>query len=170
MNPAYIAALSIAVVAAICDLRSRRIPNILTFGAALAALAYHLVTGGPRGLGLAAAGWFVGAIIFLIPFALRGLGGGDLKLLAALGAWIGPADALWLALYTGVAGGVMAIVVAVFHGYLQRALQNVWLLLCHLRVAGLRAMPGLTLDGTAAPKLAYALPILMGMVGVVWLR
>ena len=170
MNPVYVAALCIAVVAAACDLRSRRIPNLLTFGAALAALAYHAVTGGPWALASSAGGWFVGAIIFLIPFALRGLGGGDLKLLAALGAWIGPQDALWLALYTGVAGGVMAVIVALYYGYLRRALRNVWLLLCHLRVAGLQAMPDLTLDGSSAPKLAYALPILMGMVGVVWLR
>ena len=48
-----------------------------------------------------------------MPFALRGLGGGDVKLIAALGAWLGPVNALWLGLYAGVAGVVMALVVAV---------------------------------------------------------
>jgi hypothetical protein len=44
------------------------------------------------------------------------------------------------------------------------------MLLCHWRVAGVSALPELTLDGSSAPKLAYAVPILAGMVAVVWLR
>jgi len=170
MSSVQLAAIVIAIVAAGCDLRMRRIPNLLTFGAAATGVVYHLISGGFAGLGHSAAGWFVGALVFVVPFALRGLGGGDVKLLAALGAWIGPGDVLWLALYTGVAGGAMAVVVAVANGYLRRAFDNVWMLLCHWRVAGLRVLPELTLDGSSAPKLAYAVPILAGMVAVAWLR
>jgi prepilin peptidase CpaA len=169
MNPVHFAALSTAVVACGCDLRTRRIPNVLTFGAAVSGFAYHAVTGGAAGLGDSALGWLVGALVFIVPFALRGLGGGDVKLLAALGAWIGPGSAIWLALYTGVAGGVLAIAIALAHGYVGIALRNVRLLLCHWRVAGLTAMPQITLDGSSAPKLAYALPILLGMVATIWL-
>jgi prepilin peptidase CpaA len=148
----------------------RRIPNLLTFGAAATGLIYHFISGGVGAFGHSAAGWLVGALVFVVPFALRGLGGGDVKLLAALGAWIGPGDAVWLALYTGIAGGAMAIVVALANGYLRRAFDNIWMLLCHWRVAGLSALPELTLGGSSAPKLAYAMPILAGMVGVIWLR
>ena len=112
MNSAHIVGLTIASLACVTDLRTRRIPNVLTFGAALAGLLYQFVSGGIDGLGHAALGWLVGAVIFILPFALGGLGGGDVKLLAALGAWLGPADVLWLSLYTGVAGGVMALVVS----------------------------------------------------------
>ncbi|PYQ92508.1 MAG: hypothetical protein DMF97_21605 [Acidobacteria bacterium] len=164
-----------AVVACVCDLRSRRIPNVLTFGAAAAAFAYHFTTGGVGALGQSALGWLVGVLVFIVPFALRGLGGGDVKLVAALGAWIGWSDdsfmaggVIWLALYTAIAGGVMAIAVA--YGYSRTALRNVRLLLCHWRVAGLTAVPDITLDGSSAPKLAYAVPILMGMVATLWLR
>jgi len=170
MNPVQPAALAIAIVAAACDLRTRRIPNVLTFGAAAAGLLYHVASGGPSALGQSVAGWFVGAMVFIVPFALRGLGAGDVKLLAALGAWIGPLDALWLALYTGMAGGVIALVVSLARGYFRRALANVWLLLCHWRVSGLKALPEITLDGSSGPKLAYAVPILAGMVVVIWLR
>jgi prepilin peptidase CpaA len=170
MSPVHIFTLSIACVACVTDLRTRRIPNLLTFGAALAGLFYHFATGGFEGLGQAALGWLLAAIVFLLPFALGGLGGGDVKLLAALGAWLGPADALWLVLYTGVAGGVMAIAVALIHGYLGTAIENVKLMVCHWRVAGIRALPEITLDGSRAPKLAYAFPILMGLVATVWLR
>ncbi len=63
--------------------------------------------------------------IFFVPFALRGLGGGDVKLLAALGAWVGPTDVIWVALYTGVAGGLLAIGTALANGYLRTALANI---------------------------------------------
>jgi prepilin peptidase CpaA len=162
--------LVVAIAACVCDLRTRRIPNVLTFGAAAAGLIFHGATGGVVAVGQSVLGWSVGALVFIVPFALRGLGGGDVKLLAALGAWLGPADALWIALYTGVAGGVMAIVVSIVHGYLHTALANVRLLVCHWRVAGLSAVDALTLDGSSAPKLAYAVPILTGLVATLWLR
>jgi len=170
MTLAHVIAVGIALMACLTDLRSRRIPNVLTFGAALAGLVFQFATGGVEALGQAALGWLLGALVFLLPFALGGLGGGDVKLLAALGAWLGPADALWLVLYTGVAGGVMAVAVSARYGYLGTALQNVRLLLCHWQVAGIKALPEITLEGSGGPKLAYAFPILMGLVTSVWLR
>ena len=170
MTIAHGSALVVAALAGVFDLKTRRIPNVLTFGAAGAALLYHLATAGISGLGSSALGWLVGAAVFFIPFALRGLGGGDVKLLAALGAWIGVTDVLWLAAYSGVAGAVLAVAIAAFHGYLPQALRNVWMLLCHWRVAGLRSLPELTIDGSAAPKLAYAVPIFAGTLAVTWLR
>ena len=170
MSPVHICTLTIAGAACVTDLRTRRIPNVLTFGAALAGLVFQFATGGVEALGQAALGWLLGALVFLLPFALGGLGGGDVKLLAALGAWLGPGDVLWLSLYTGVAGGVMALVVSAIYGYLGTALQNVKLLLCHWRVFGIEAVPAITLEHSGSPKLAYAFPILTGMVATIWLR
>jgi len=170
MNAAHIVGLTIASIACVTDLRTRRIPNVLTFGAALAGLLYQFVNGGIDGLGNGALGWLVGALIFVLPFALGGLGGGDVKLLAALGAWLGPENVLWLSLYTGVAGGVMALAVSAIYGYLGTAIQNIKLLLCHWSVAGIEAVPAITLEHSGGPKLAYAFPILMGLVATIWLR
>jgi prepilin peptidase CpaA len=170
MTSAHIFCLTIASLACVTDLNSRRIPNGLTFGAALLGFLYQFLSGGFDGLGQAAAGWVVGAAIFIVPFALGGLGGGDVKLLAALGAWLGPADVLWLSLYAGVAGGVLAIVVSALYGYLGTALQNVYLLLCHWRVAGIESVPSITLEHSTGPKLAYAFPILTGLVATIWLQ
>ena len=161
---------SVGLAACITDLRSRRIPNVLTFGAAAAALVYGTVTAGWSGLGAAALGWMVGVAMFIVPFALGGLGGGDVKLVAALGAWLGPFDALWVGLYTGVAGGVMALGVALASGYLRRAFANVMLLLMHWRVWGLRPLSEVSLEGGAGPRLAYALPIFAGLVTTLWLK
>jgi prepilin peptidase CpaA len=65
-------------------------------------------------------GWTVGIAIFFLPFALGGLGAGDVKLLGAIGAWLGPMNAVWVGLYAGAAGGVLAIFVALTKGYLIR--------------------------------------------------
>ena len=108
--------------------------------------------------------------MFIVPFALRGMGGGDVKLLGALGAWVGPLDAVWIALYTGVAGGLLALGLGLASGHLRSAWANLRLLLTHWGVAGLRALPGVTLHESKAPKLAYAIPILCGTLVATWLR
>jgi prepilin peptidase CpaA len=170
MHAAGYAACAIATAGCASDLLSRRIPNALTLGGALAGLIYMSLSGGLSGAAFSLGGFGVGLAVFLIPFLLGGFGAGDVKLLAALGAWLGPADAVWLALYTGVAGGVMALAVALVRGYLPTALGNVYLMLTEWRVSGLRAVPGLTLDTARAPRLAYAVPILVGTMVTLWLR
>src|SRR5919106_107034 len=67
MNPVQFVALGIAVAGCVCDLRTRRIPNVLTFGAAAAGLVYHLSTGGAGALGQSALGWLVGVLAFIVP-------------------------------------------------------------------------------------------------------
>jgi prepilin peptidase CpaA len=170
MTPAHLAAMLVALAACGTDLRSRRVPNVLTLGAALAGAGYHLLDGGWSGLGTSAAGWAVGLLVFLPLFLLRGLGGGDVKLLAALGAWLGPSQTLWLALFTAVAGGPIAVLVALWKGYLRQAFGNLWGLLMFWRVAGLRPHPTLTLESSGAPRLPYAVPIAAGLVMTLWLR
>lgn len=161
---------AVCLVGCITDLKSRRIPNWLTFGAAAAALVTHTLTAGWPGLGMAVGGWFVGALLFMPFFLLRGMGAGDVKLLAALGAWLGPATALWVALYTSIAGAVLALIVAASTRYLSTMVRNLWLLAAHWRVMGPRAVPGLTLENAHTPRLAYAIPIFAGTVITLWLK
>lgn len=170
MTNVHLIGMCIAIVACCIDLREHRIPNWLTFGSAAAAVIFHTAVGGGHGFAGALLGWATGAALFFLPFALGGLGAGDVKLIAALGAWFVWPDALWLGLFTGIAGGVIAVAVALARGYLGRSLANVRLLLIHWRVAGLRALPELTIQHPDAPKLAYGVSILAGTVVTVWLR
>jgi prepilin peptidase CpaA len=170
LNFSQAVAIVIAAIACVTDLRTRRIPNVLTFGGAFAALWFHAITGGVPGFAQAITGWTVGAVVFAIPFALGGLGGGDVKLLAALGAWLGPSTTLWVALYTGVAGGIGAVVVALANGYLRTAITNVSVLLLHWRANGLKPVHEISLAGSTGPRLAYALPIFVGLLATIWLR
>lgn len=169
MHSYQIAAVVVAVIAAVCDLRTRRIPNVLTFGTTLIAIAAHSYDSGWSGAGTALAGWAVGVAFFFPIFALGGMGGGDVKLLGALGAWLGPMAAVWVALFTGIAGGVMALCVAAFTGYLKRALTNIWGLLLFWRVVGVGPLPELTLSSHRGPRLAYAVPVFAGLVVTLWL-
>ena len=106
------AVIAISLVACVFDIRTRRIPNALTFGARWPGLVQHPALDGTAGAQTAAGGWLVGLFLLLPFFALGGMGGGDVKLLAALGAWLGPSETFWLAMYSGMAGGVLGVIVA----------------------------------------------------------
>jgi len=161
---------AIAAVAAAIDMKTGRIPNALTFGATLAALLYHTIDGGASGFAWALAGCGIGLALFFPFFALGGLGAGDVKLVAALGTWLGPLGVLRLAAGAGIAGGVVALVVMLHARYLGTAARNLLLLLTHWRVNGVRPLPELTLAGSSGPRLAYAVPILLGTLGALWWR
>jgi prepilin peptidase CpaA len=157
-------------VACVCDLRTRRIPNLLTFGGSAIAVAYSLWISSLGGLAASLGGWTVGLALFLPMFLLGGMGAGDVKLAACIGAWLGPSAALFVALYSAIAGGVMAVAVAVATGYFKQAVANVWLLLAHWRVVGVRPLPELTLEGSRGPRLPFALPIFAGAIAAMWLK
>ena len=106
---ADIVLIAVVAVAAVLDLKTRRIPNWLTMSAFGIALLLRIPLGGSALLdGLAAAG--IAFLLCLPVFALGGLGGGDLKLLTAVGAFLG-VERLWGALLvTVLVGGAFALV------------------------------------------------------------
>ena len=162
------AALTIAVVACVTDLRTRRIPNALTFGGALAGLVFHLLWGGR--LLSSAAGLLTGIAIFFPIFALGGMGAGDVKLLGAIGAWLGAPAVLFVAMFTAIAGGVFGVTVALATGYLRQAVHNVGYLLWFWKTVGIKPVEGFTLEHGKGPRLAYAVPMLAGLVVTLWVR
>ena len=170
MDVVHLACLALASVACICDLRTRRIPNVLTFSAIVCGLLFHVVTGGFSAGGWSLAGCLLGAALFMPMFVLRGMGAGDVKLLAAVGAWLGPSQVAIVALAASLTGGVVAVAVALGHGYLRTAIRNVWMLLMHWRVMGVRPLQEVTLEGTRGPRLAYAVPISIGTLVTLWLK
>jgi len=170
MSPERILILGVVLTAAVIDVRTHRIPNILTFGSAAVALVYHAWTGGLSGLGASAGGWAIGVALFLPLFLLRGMGGGDVKLLGAVGAWLGPMGVLHAGLYSVLAGGVLALVIGGMHGYLRKAFSNIWGLLGMWRTAGIQPLPGLTIEDSVGPRLAYGVAIAAGTVATVWLK
>jgi prepilin peptidase CpaA len=98
--------------ATVIDLRSRRIPNELT--AAMSGLGIALAASGTSGVAIGAslAGLCLGLLLMMPGYALGATGAGDVKLMAGVGAIVGPALVLPAFLFTSVAGGVLAVIVA----------------------------------------------------------
>jgi prepilin peptidase CpaA len=97
---------------AIIDLRSRRVPNPLTLG--VAALGLGLACLGLSGLSpmAAVAGFVVGLLLMLPGHVIGATGAGDVKLLAAFGTLLGPRGIVIAFVYTAIAGGILAVIVA----------------------------------------------------------
>jgi len=102
----------LAVVAIICiitDYRYQRIPNAITYPSMLVGLIFHFSTSGSSGLYNSAIGLLIGISLLLIPYLLGGIGAGDVKMLGAIGAIVGPNGVIPILLYGAIVGGLYAI-------------------------------------------------------------
>jgi prepilin peptidase CpaA len=151
-----------AVVGAVYDLRIRRIPNAFTLPAIIFGLLLHFALGGWRELGMAtAAGLFCG-LIFLLFHIAGGMGGGDVKLITAVGCIAGLSLVGPLLIWTSLAGGVMAVGLALYHRRLKETLGNMCALAVHHVGAGLAPHPELHIGNARTLRLPYALAIAAG--------
>jgi prepilin peptidase CpaA len=110
-HPDLIFPLLLSLGMAGCDLKTRRIPNYLTLAGALGGLGFQFGYHGLPGLRDGLAGLGLGFILLLGPYLMGGMGAGDVKASAALGAWLGLGRAFALFVYMGLAGGLIILVV-----------------------------------------------------------
>lgn len=167
----FLLLLGLVLVAAGFDLRTRRIPNWLSVSGVCAGLAWGLIAHGWPGLAQAALGLGLALAIYVPLYALRGMGAGDVKLMAAAGALIGPGDWLFLFLATCVAGGLLALLVVLGRGRLGVTLLNTGALasaLLHGRLPQ-RERPSLNIHHRDAVTLPHAVSIATGSLClIVW--
>ena len=119
---------------------------------------------GWSGIGHSLAGLAVGALIFGILCRLGGMGMGDLKLCAAIGAWIGPTQLLFALAITSIAGGVMALCWAAAGGFLGELFQGAGDLVFGFKKRGLHPHPELVLSNPQTRKMPYAPAIAIGTI------
>ena len=108
---------SVLSVAVVTDIRSHKIPNWLTLPAIGIGLLIHAWLNGVPGVLWALGGVLVSGL--MLPWRALGWGGGDVKLLAGVGALMGPIFALWTLLGAALAGGLLALGVLVKRGVVQ---------------------------------------------------
>lgn len=116
---------AVAGIAAVSDWQSRTVPNWLTLAGFVSGCIANTWTGGLPGLGDALAGAGLALLVHVPLWLLRASGGGDVKLMAALGAIAGLRDWLMLFAISAVLGGVAAIAVVLWRGAARRTLRNI---------------------------------------------
>lgn len=163
-----IATCLLLVIAVFTDVRDGKIYNAVTLPFALLGLVLNLLSGGLVGLLLGLGGLAVGLALFFLSALLgRLLGAGDCKLFAALGALLGPQLLVWAILYSLIAGGIFGILMALWRGVLQQALQRVW------QAVFFRFFLKVPMDITDSPsklRLPYAVAICAGTLFAIWQR
>ena len=147
----------IGIMSALVDMRTRRLPNPMTLGIAVTGLALAAVQWSGLSMTTAALGLAVGTALMLPAYVFGAMGGGDLKLFAALGTFLGPWPTVQAFLYTLLAGGVLAVVVALRRRRLKETIIDAAVL---VRTAGANA-PAIE-HPTNNNRFAYAPAIAVG--------
>ena len=155
-------ATAVAIAAAVMDVQQHRIPNWITYPAMVGGVLLRSYYFGWRGALTAVGGCLLAGTLVFVFYALRALGAGDLKLLAALGSLVGPQHVIYIVLGTGVAGGVLALIYATYRRRLRATLANVGTIVKFHAVSGLHAHPELNLDNPDALRMPYGLAIAAG--------
>ena len=161
MSPLLIQALAVMAFTAAamgCDLRTRRIPNLLNVASLALAIACHAGWDGWNGVLFSLSGFATGFGILFVLWLIGGGGGGDVKLMGAVGGWLGPQ----LTMIAFLASGVIAVIC--------RGVTIAW---------GKRRDPEVT-DGGNPPvatppltnrnKLPYAVPVAVAVWGLMGLK
>ncbi|QDV14746.1 Type IV leader peptidase family protein [Rosistilla oblonga] len=106
----------VMIVAAVIDGMILKVPNWLTYPFIISGWVYAAMASGWNGLGYSLLGTFVGMMLLLVVRAVGGMGAGDVKLLAGLGAWMGASTAWWAFVWTTVVGGIIAVIMIAMSG------------------------------------------------------
>lgn len=165
---------AVLVCASVTDIRDHRIPNWLTLSGMVAGLTSYVLAGGFRGLLFSAEGLILGFALLVPFYVCGGMGAGDVKLLAAVGALLGPSGVMKAFLCTALVGGVYALIVLAVS---QRRGDAVSLFRARARALILRrGFEGWTPADTPkkAPVLCYGVAIAFGtflsLLGNAYLR
>src|SRR4029453_8844005 len=145
------------------DVRTRTIPNRLTGPALLIGVAVHFALGGPPGAVDALFGALAAGALLFPGWLLKFMGAGDVKLMAAVGAWLGHPGGLIAAVVALIAGGVLALVVAIERRVLKQALLNCAAIVTWMLSRGRGMRPTLATSGVRFP---FAPAVLAGVVFV----
>ena len=170
MTVAEACAIFIVIAACVFDVKTARIPNALTFSTAALALMFHALVPSGFGVMFALVGLIVGLAVFFPLFALGAMGAGDVKLMAAIGAWLGWKAIIFVALYGSLAGGVLALIVAMRRQYVRQAFSNLKMLGTYWLIQGVKPFPALTLESRHSMRFPYALAIAAGVGITLWQR
>lgn len=155
------------IVAAWIDGKQLRVPNWLTFPMVFAGLAFNAYAAGWVGLGGALLGMVVGLLCLLPLYAVGGMGAGDVKLMAGIGAWLGWETTFYAFCVSTIVGAVMAVIMVLYKKAFARHYANfVMILLEWSSVRDPRKLSNLAAERKPNMLLLpYGIPICVGSIG-----
>jgi len=166
----YLPLACLLACAAGTDLRSRRIPNWLTLTMAVTGVAQSLTPLAVVTPGQSLVGLLVGLVLPLAIYAVGGLGAGDVKLLAGVGAWVGAWPLVMIVAAAAVIGLVIVLAQCAYHGRLVALFQNAWALVMSVLLIRRLGVAHVIETGqsrrTLDRQLPYAVPVLLGTAAV----
>lgn len=124
------------LIASATDLRAFKIYNVLTLPLLISGLIYHGATAGAEGFLESAMGAMFGFGALLLLYLLGGMGGGDVKLMAGVGAWLGVPITVLILLAASLAAGVYAAVIIVMNGRARETLVKFQIMWYRLTAVG----------------------------------
>ena len=153
---------AVLAICTITDLRSRRILNLVVVPFLVAGVALEGWLHGWSGVVQSLEGLAVGGALFFVLSLMGAMGMGDVKLCAAIGAWVGPGQMFVALVLTGIAGGLMALGWALLGGFLGDLFQGAGNLVFGAKERGLRPPSDLVLSNPLKRKIPYAPAIALG--------
>lgn len=160
----------LVMAAAATDIRSRRIPNWLTLSGVCAGLSLNWFLHGLDGLKSSVEGLLLGFGVYFVLYALRAMGAGDVKLMAAVGSVVGPSNWVAVFLASAMAGLILGVVLMVRKGRVKETLRNTLFIvgeLVHLR-APYERRKELDVKDPRALKMPHGVAIAAGAMVCVW--
>lgn len=153
---------AVAGIGAVPDVRAGRIPNWFTYSSLIAGLLLRVSLSHWTGLRLGLLGMLAGGGIFYALMLLGGMGGGDVKLMAAVSAWAGISDTWMILIATAISGGFLALVYVLFRKQVWQTIRNTFELIRHHVMHGLKPHPELNIHHESAVRIPYGLAIALG--------
>jgi len=154
--------LIVMAISVYTDLRSRRIPNWLVFPCMLTGVIANCICGGTHGFLESLYGLLLGIFVMGFFAWLGGMGMGDVKLCAGMGAWLGPQQFMVAMVLTGIVGGIMALIWAVKERFVKDLFLGAIDLLLGVSRDGVKAHRRLVLNNPETRKMPYAPAIALG--------
>ncbi len=166
-----------SLVAAVTDLRRLRIYNALTLPLIVSGMVYQGWVGGQLGIAHSVVAVAVSGGILLIPYILGGIGAGDVKLMAGVGAWLGMPLTVYVFLASSLAAGVYAAVLLLRYGGLRQIIRNLQIMYYKAKVLGSHIGPEENIETVLANQDRYHRVIPFGamvavgvLLVVLWMR
>lgn len=157
----------ILIIAAWIDGKELRVPNWITFPMVLSGLVYCTVTEGWSGMGAGLVGMSVGLLTLLPLYAVGGMGAGDVKLMAGIGAWLGWEITFYAFCVSTIVGAIMAVCMVLYRKSFQKHYDNFLMIALEwMQVRDPRELSNIAAERKSSMLLLpYGIPICIGSIG-----